>query len=217
MRLVDLSHPFDPEIEARKAHAELTIRTVKTVAANGVSGLEVTFGTHIGTHVDAPSHLVEGGASVDRLPLDTFYGTAVVLDVAEGPNGGVDRADLEAARPEVRKGDIVIIRTGWGDRLTDPTYPTHHPYLTTDGAEWLVDRGVRMVGMDVQSVDLPHSLREKGFRYTSLRVLLEHGIPALHNLRDLEAVAGRRVMLFALPIGFRGVDGAPVRVVAQID
>lgn len=217
MRLLDLSHPFDPALYARKERPELEIRPLKTVAANGVSTLEITFGTHIGTHVDAPCHLVEGGASVDMLPLDTFHGTSVVLDIPKGPNGGVSWADLAAAQPAVARGDIVLIRSGWGDKLTDPTYPTHHPYLTVDGAEWLVATGVRMVGMDVQSVDLPHSLREMGFRYTSLRVLLEHGIPALHNLRGLEAVCGRRITVFALPIGFRGVDGAPVRVVAALD
>lgn len=219
MRLVDLSHPFDPELYIRKQQdrPDLEIRPLKTVAEDGVSTLEITFGSHIGTHVDAPNHLVDGGESVDELPLDVFHGTAVVLDVPKGPNGGIGRADLEAAQPAVRAGDIVLIRTGWGDRLTDPTYASHHPFLTIDGAEWLVARGVRMVGIDVQSVDLPHSLREQGFRYTSLRILLEHRIPALHNLRDLEAVCGRRVTVFALPIGFRRADGAPARVVAQVD
>lgn len=219
MRLVDLSHPFDPALHAPKGdpHPLLEIRQLKTVETHGVSTQEITFGSHLGTHLDPPSHLVPGGTPVHALRLETFYGSAIVLDVPKGPNGAVGAEDLRGAGPRIRASDIVLIRTGWDDKVSDPRYPTHHPYLTVDGAEMLVAENVRMVGIDVQSVDLPHSLRDASFRYTSLRVLLEHGIPVLHNLRGLGAIAGRRVTVSAFPIGFQGADGAPVRVVAVVD
>ena len=220
MRLIDLSHPFDPKLYPRKPNdksAPLEIRTVKTAEEHGVSMREIAFGNHIGTHLDAPLHLVMGGESVDQLPLDTFWGPAVVLDIPKGPNGGVGPDDLEAAEPSIEHGDIVVICSGWSQKLTEPEYASHHPYLTDDGARWLVAQGVKMVGMDVQSVDLPHSLRPAGFAYTSLRTLLENRVPALLNLTNLEPVLGHRVTLFALPIGFTGADGAPARVVAEVD
>jgi len=223
MKLVDLSHPFDPALhaakagEAKAAQVDLEIRRMRTVEEHGVNTLQITFGNHIGTHLDAPLHLIGGGRSVDELPLELFYGTTVVLDIQKGPNGAVSRGDLEAAQPAIRENDIVLVCTGWGDKLAAPNYASHHPYLTIDGAQWLAERRVRMVGMDVQSVDLPHSLRTAGFRYTSLRVLLEHGIPAIHNLTRLEAVAGRRVTLSCFPINFRGADGSPARVVAHVE
>lgn len=219
MKLVDLSHPFDPVLYPAKygEPAPLEIRAIRTIEANGVNTRDITFNDHIGTHVDAPLHLVPGGRSVDQLPLDAFYGTAVVLDIPKGPNGGVTVEDLAAAQPKIERGDIVVICSGWGRKLTEPDYGTHHPYLTDDGARWLVAKGVRMVGMDVQSIDLPHSLREKGFRYTSLRTVLEGGIPALMNLTNLEPVLRTRVTLFALPIAFTGSEGAPARVVAILD
>lgn len=219
MKVVDLSHPFDPALYPAK-HGEpppLEIRAVRTIEANGVNTREISFNDHIGTHVDAPLHLVPGGKSIDQLPLDAFYGTAVVLDIPKGPNGGVTAPDLEAARPKIERGDIVVICSGWGRKLAEPDYASHHPYVTDEGARWLVDRGVRMVGMDVQSIDLPHSMREKGFRYTSLRTVLEAGIPALMNLTNLEPVLSKRVTLFALPIAFAGSEGAPARVVAMLD
>jgi len=215
MKLLDLSHPFDASAHGGKM--ELEIRTVRTVEEHGVNTRQITFGNHIGTHVDAPLHLIAAGASIDQLPLEVFYGPAVVLDIQKGPNGAIGRAELEHAAPRVEKGDIVVIYTGWGNKLTSSDYASHHPYLTEDGADWLVSKGVRMVGMDVQSVDLPHSLRDKDFKYTSLRVLLKNGIPAIHNLTNLQAIRGRRVVLLSLPINFRGVDGSPARVVAQLD
>jgi arylformamidase len=217
MKLLDLSHAFDPEGPVNKKKNELEIRTLKTVEANGVNTREIQFNNHIGTHLDAPLHLIAAGASVDKVPFDTFYGSAVVLDIPCGQNGAVGKAEMEKAKPEVEKGDIVVIYTGWGNKIGNSDYASHHPYLTEDGAHWLAERGAKMVGMDVQSVDLPHSLRQKDFRYTSLRILLSKGIPAIHNVTNLESIRGKRVNLFALPINFHGADGAPARVVAQID
>lgn len=218
MKLIDLSHPYDPALFPTKHDSpSLEIRKVRTVEANGVNTCLITFDDHIGTHVDSPLHLVAEGSSVDEMPLDRFYGTAVVLDIPKGPNEAVTEEDLERARPAIEQGDIVVIRCGWGDRLSRPEYASHHPYLTEGAASWLVKRRVRLVGMDVQSVDLPHSLRQSGFRYTSLRVLLENGIPAILNLKHLEQLVGRRVTIFALPINFRGAEGAPARVVALVD
>jgi arylformamidase len=227
MDLVDLSHPFDAgefvrsdDDEKKRPHGPqmfLEVRRLHTVEHNGVNTLQISFGNHLGTHVDAPLHLIAGGKSIDQLPLDTYCGSAVVLDLPKGPNGGVGGEDLSAARPVVKAGDIVLIHTGWGDKINAQNYASHHPFLTEGGAHWLVEKRVSMVGMDVQSVDLPHSLREKGFAYTSLRTLLRNGIPAIHNLTNLDRVAGRRVKLFSFPINFKGVDGAPARVVAQLD
>ncbi len=220
MKLVDLSHPFDPRLFPARPTAPgvtLEIRRRRTIERDGVNACEIAFDGHVGTHIDAPRHLDEAGSAIDELPLEALYGPGVVLDLPRGPNGAVTAADLASATPPVGSGDIVLIRTGWARRLSEPAYASHHPYLGEDAATWLAERRARLVGMDVQSVDLPHSLRAPGFRYTSLRTLLEHGIPVALNLTNLEAVAGRRVTVLALPIAFTGADGSPARVVALID
>jgi len=217
--LVDLSYPFDPGLFPNQPGkpVNLEIRPINTLECSGVNTLEITLGNHIGTHIDAPLHLIDGGDSIDRLPLETFYGPAVVVDVPKGLNEAIEPGDLESAEPSVGAGDIALICTGWGGRVTEAAYASHHPYLTEAAAAWLVARDVRMVGIDVQSVDLPHSLRPQGFRYTSLRVLLTHGIPVVHSLTRLEEIRGRRVTLICMPIIFRGADGVPVRAVAHVD
>lgn len=222
MKLVDLSQPFYPGMYRTRdfeKHPELDveIKTVQTVKEAGTNMLRISFGNHMGTHLDSPMHVVSGGVSIDQLPLETFYGTSVVLSIPKGPDEGISRVELISAQPAVKKGDIVLLHTGWGTKFTSPDYPSHHPYLTPEGATWLVEKGVRMVGIDVSSVDLPHSMRKEGFKHTTLRILLENQTPVIHNLTNLESISSRRVMVFALPIKFRDVDGSPARVVAQVD
>lgn len=216
MTLIDLSHPFDPDLYRDRGPSGLRLERLKTVEHDGVNTMHIGLGNHIGTHIDAPLHLIEKGAAVDELPLDTYCGTAAVLELRRERNEGVTAEDLADAEPTVERGDIVVIHSGWGDKAGTPEYASHHPFLTDDAARWLVQAGVCLVAMDVQSVDLPHSLRPPGFRYTSLRTLLAAGIPVAHSLTNLELVGGRRVQFFCLPINFRGADGAPVRVVAKL-
>ncbi len=219
MKLVDLSLTMYTGMYRVESHPELDleIKQARTVEGGGSNVLRICFGNHIGTHVDGPKHLIAGGESIDELPLESFYGTGVVLNLPKGPDQGISPADLAAARPAVKKGDIVLLCTGWGAKSGTPDYPLHHAYLTEDGAKWLIDEGVRMVGIDAPSHDLPHSLRKADFKYTTLFTLLKHRVLVIHNLVNLETVAARRLNIMAIPIKFRGVDGSPARVVAQID
>ena len=207
---VALSMPFDPDLYG-------ALKLTVTHAADGTrsGGMLFEFGNHIGTHLDAPSHLVPGAASIDQLPIDQFVGSGAVLHLPRGPNEAVTPDDLERTKMVEEIGDIVFIGTGWDAWFGKPEYASHHPYLSEDAARWLIDRKVRMVGMDVQSVDLGHSLRREGFTYTSLRLLLEAGIPVLHGLANLDKIGNRRCELTAAPICFVGADGAPTRAFAR--
>ena len=220
MAIIDLSQPFDAAHQS-PSHgndpAALRVEPLKTVERDGLNSLRITFGNHLGTHVDAPLHLINGGASVDELPVEAYCGSAVVVAIPKQENEGVTVADLVNATPPIAVGDIVVICTGWGKRAGTLEYASHHPFLTDEAARWLVDTRARLVAIDVQSVDLPHSMRPAGFRYTSLRTLLSAGIPVLHSLANVESVSGRRVQLFCAPINFTGADGTPARVVAQVE
>ncbi|GAA3942855.1 cyclase family protein [Microbacterium soli] len=208
--VIDLSLPFDPDV-----YPSLDLTVTHEADGTRPGGMEFRLGNHIGTHLDAPSHLVPGAATIDQLPLELFVGEGVVLDLPRGENEAVTASDLEGTDMVRAGGDIVFVGTGWDARVGQPEYASHHPYLSEDAAHWLVEHEVRMVGMDVQSVDLGHSLRAEGFRYTSLRILLEAGIPVLHSIARLGEVGTRRCMLAAAPIGFLGADGAPARAYAQ--
>ncbi|MFC2066430.1 cyclase family protein [Chloroflexota bacterium] len=217
MKLVDLTRPFVAGGMHPKPQMDIEMTAVRTIEKDGMNILRICFGNHIGTHLDGPKHIIPGGKSLDELPLESFYGTGVVLDLRRGPNEAITARDLESAKPTIEKGDVVLLNTGWSAKFGTTDYRQNHPYLGVDAAAWLVEKNVRMVGIDTTSLDLPHSLRKEGFTHGALRTLLENSIPAIHNLTNLEAVVGKRAIIMALPIKFSGSDGSPARVVAQVD
>jgi kynurenine formamidase len=187
-------YPGDPEFSARPHPVE------------GCGPCRVTalsLGTHTGTHVDAPAHVVPDGPTVDELPLELFAGPAVVLDVRGFPAVG---PDLLGAAAGAR---IVLLRTGWDEQAGTPA-EFEHPHLTPAAARFLRSSGVRTVGIDAASVDGPGTL-------AAHRVLLgdraDPGV-VVENLRGLGELPGR-VEFAAFAWALTRGDGSPVRAVAR--
>lgn len=176
-----------------------TLRDVPE-ASSAVS--RVTFGTHTGTHVDAPRHVVPDGAGADRVPLDRLVGPAHVLDLS-ALDPVITRADL-AART-VRHGHIVLLKTR--NSGEDPSV-FHEDFVACDAsaAAYLVERGAAAVGIDGPSI--------KKFRVKdeTHQLLLRAGIPIIEGL-DLSHVAAGDFFCVCLPLPLDGADGAPARAV----
>ena len=171
---------------------------------------------HSGTHVDAPLHVLAGTASIDRLPLDRFAGPGCVLSLTKAPGEDVDAADLEsAAAGQVRRGDIVLLHTGWDRHWNAPAY-FDYPSLTMDAADWLLEHGVRLVGMDMLSPDLPFQRRPPDHGLPVHKRLLGNDVLIAENLTGLAPLAGRRVQVWAVPIKVIEGDGAPARIFAEV-
>lgn len=165
---------------------------------------ELTLSAHAGTHVDAPYHFLRDGRTVDGLPVDAYSGPAAVLDL-RGVGEAVTARDL--ADGEVRRGDVVLLRTRNSDRLGEPTFFEDYVYLREDGARLLVDRGAKAVGIDSLSVE--------GFRVEGApthRTLLGAGVGIVEGL-DLSHVGEGRYTFLCFPLRVVGGDGAPARAV----
>jgi len=163
----------------------------------------VSASIHTGTHVDAPFHFDDAGATADALGLDPFLGPARVVDVR--------------GRPLIRRGDLdgfvlagtprLLLRTGgWEDHSR---FPESIPVVDADVPDYLRDRGVILLGLDVPSVD-----------HLDSKILPIHhalgssGIAILEGL-DLTAVPPGVYELIALPLKLVGADGAPVRAILR--
>jgi len=157
---------------------------------------------HCGTHVDAPSHFLEGAAGIETVPLDALVGPAVVVD-ATGVTGHIDAAAVTAMQPPPGT-DRMLFRTS-NSRLWDrPRFTEDFVAMTPDGAQALVDRGVRLVGIDYLSIapyEEPAPTHE---------VLLRAGVVIVETL-DLRAAAPGAYHLICLPLLVPGADGAPAR------
>ncbi|HZR99335.1 MAG TPA: cyclase family protein [Chloroflexota bacterium] len=172
---------------------------------------------HSGTHVDAPVHVIDGLASIDSFAPDRFVGPGVVLPLAKGARGSIDAADLEAAsRGLVRAGDMVLLHTGWDAYYGQQAYLDDYPSLTLDAADWLLDHGVRLLGLDLLSPDLPPVRRAPDAQLVVHQRLLGNDVLIAENLTGLAPLAGRRVRVSALPIKVAAGDGAPARITAEL-
>lgn len=210
MRLVDLSQPVAPGMPVFPGDPQVAAEAVLEVARDGCAVTAWRLGSHSGTHVDAPSHVVPGGPDLDALDFGLFTGPAVVVDVrGAGPGERLGWQRFSGAAGSVGPGVVVLVRTGWDARWGAASY-AEHPWLDVEVAERLVDAGVRTLGIDALSPDATGS--------TDLAVhhaVLGAGGVLAENLRGLGAVQAMvepRVAL--LPLRLAGGDGAPVRAVA---
>ncbi len=206
-------------------------------ARTGASGIIVT-PEHSGTHIDALSHQAEnltlhGGIHVDegvqtsvgfrRLGIETMapiVARGVLIDVPSEEGHAITAEDLERAnRSEIRAGDVVLVRTGWGKYWSEPERYLKAPGVTAGGSRWLIERKVGAVGADNVAFDELSSTPDPELGVTlpgHILLLVRAGIPIIENLNLEElAAAGVHEFLFVcLPLKMRGATGSPVRPIA---
>jgi kynurenine formamidase len=194
-----------PEIERLSEQSETSLQVSN-----------VSFATHIGTHVDAACHAVADGKSVEAYDVNRFVTTAVVVEVEVDALGGIPASALEPAEDALARDDVdaVIIRTGWESLIDDDEY-YDHPYFTQELADWLVEHGVNWVGMDVLTPDKPSPLREDGFDYPIHTTLLENDVLIVENMTNIGSLEADLLEVAALPTPIVGADGAPMRIAAK--
>ncbi|HSW46735.1 MAG TPA: cyclase family protein [Phycisphaerae bacterium] len=203
---IDISRPLRPGMLHWPGDRGFELRVVERIGGPGACNLsEIHTSAHIGTHVDAPRHVIEGGQDVAALPLGRLCGPATLIELAA--EGGIAAADL--ARAGIPRGDRVLIRTA-NSRLWDlPRFSEQYVFLAEEAGRWLVDREVPLVGIDYLSVD-----RYEAADHPVHRLLLGAGVVVLEGLA-LDGVGPGRYELVTLPLKIEGGDGAPARVVLR--
>ena len=177
---------------------------------------------HAFTHMDAQSHIMEGGPTTDDIPLERVVGPCAVVDLsAATPNAPIEADRVVAAGGHIEKGDIVLLKTCW-ERMHDPATPefwTEAPYMTREGAQWLLEREIKAIGFDFPQ-DYPIRLLLKGEErrpfdeHVTHDILLRNGVTMIEYLSNTAQLAGPRTYLCALPLKIPASDGAPARVIA---
>lgn len=214
-RIVDLSVPLRSGMTVFPGDPEVEIATALTIERDLVNVLRVHMGSQTGTHVDAPFHVVTGGARLDQLPLERFLGPAVVADVRHlGADAPIGWDDLGGARDALRPGAVLLVHTGWSTRFDDYARYRAHPWFRPETMERVVGAGVLTVGVDALNVDAtPEDLAD--IRFDAHHPILGAGGVIVENLTNLDAV-GRLAepIVSVLPLHLPGADGGPVRAVA---
>jgi arylformamidase len=182
------------------------VRPIKRIGVDGEAAQVslLTLGTHTGTHIDAPSHFIPGGAAIEALPLDALVGPCRVVEVGAGPL--IEPADLEPGAVGARR---LLLKTASGDLWSDPGFRRDFVALSPSAAAWLTAQRMLLVGIDYLSVD-PYDADPAAAHLT----LLGAGVVVLEGL-DLRDVSPGEYDLAALPLKLAGADGAPARVVLR--
>lgn len=165
---------------------------------------EIHLGVHLGTHVDAPAHFIDGGMTVDKIPVHIFLGEVYVLDLSS-IDGPVTREILKTkAIPENAK---IFIKTQNSNLLNSPEYAANHVYLESDAANYLVERKTQLLGFDYYNID-----STKIQTLDAHMVMAKAKIPVIVAV-DMSNITEGRYAFSALPLSLNELEASPVRVV----
>ena len=246
LEFYELSHPWGMYTPIFPGYEEIKLERITTHAKQGVMTHKIITIFHTSTHVNAPLHLVPGREAVGELALQRFFGSGVVLSIPKAKWEVIEPRDLEAAMPAVLADDIVLINTGWHHKYSDSKeYFGYAPGLSKSAATWLVDKDVKLVGIDTATVDHPLATslgpHRNGPQIKYLlpeyrqatgrdaiadfpewnpahRALLAAGIPTVENVgADLDLVAGKRCTFQGFPWKWLEGDACVIRLVAMLD
>jgi len=206
MAFIDISLPIREEMIVYEGDPGVSLSSAMALERGDPANVTMlSFGSHTGTHLDAPLHFIAGAASVDVLPLDVLIGPALVAEV--DTERTIDRAHLE--RLALDGHTRVLLKTRNSALWDRPGFAREYAALSEDGAAYVLERGIKLVGVDYLSIE---GFGADGHRVH--RTLLGAGVVILEGL-DFRKVTPGAYELICLPLRIAGGDGSPCRAVLR--
>jgi kynurenine formamidase len=209
MKIIDLTHTIQHGMPFYPGTLPPRLERVFTIDDNGFAETRLDILSHIGTHMDAPAHLLAGAKTLDMYLPDAFIGKCRVIKIPCEPDYIIDSAFLHEHEKALRGTDFILFNTGWDKHWGSEHYFAAYPTLAPEAAEWLCSLPIKGVGIDAISFDPADSLA-----YPVHRFLLGKGILLAENLTNLQSIEKQDFMIAMLPLKFEGADGAPARIMA---
>jgi len=218
-RIVDLTMPLHEGMQTFPTHWHPFVE-ITQLGRHGIENREtrkLVLGTHTGTHIDAPRHFVVDGITVDEIPLEQINGPARLLDFSgvEGRSGVTVDMIREAAKGA--SVERILIRFDGCRRLGTMDYYTEQPWLTEEAAQWLVDKGCRLIGLDVAMPDNPKNGKNSDNDSPNHKIFLGSGTIILEYMVNLAEIQSDTFELIVAPLKIQDGDGAPVRCFAIVE
>jgi arylformamidase len=207
MRILDISVPISPTLPVWPGDSAIVLEQFRAISKGDSStDSRLACSVHAGTHVDAPAHFIENGATVEQLPLDVLIGKATVV---ERLNDNIITPEIIEAQTLSAETERLLFKTKNSALWTDPAHQFNPDFvaLSAESARWIVNQGIKLVGIDYLSIQM-----FKDIEPMTHRILLEAGIIILEGL-NLQEVSPGEYQLFCLPLKLAGSEGAPARAV----
>ncbi|HEX8966190.1 MAG TPA: cyclase family protein [Patescibacteria group bacterium] len=199
--LLDLTIPLDSKTPIYPGDPQVIIDQGAFLDKDQFVMHKLALGTHTGTHIDAPMHMLKGGKTLDEMPLETFFGKGVCIDVSA--NYSIDTLE----KYTIEKNDIVLLYTGWEEKRNTSEYFEKFPPISVAVCNYLIEKGVKLIGTDSPSAD--------DIPFTSHKLLLQNNILIIEALINIKQLIGKKFTITALPLRL-ALDGSPIRVIADV-
>lgn len=200
---IDLTHTFTSDMPVFPGDPAPELVKIADVSKDGFLDHKLTTAMHVGTHMDAPAHMLLGGKYLHEYPAEKFFGRGVIID-ARGKTSA--DADLLSSA-DIKKGNIVLVCFGWSSEFGRDEYYQNYPEVALSFAQKLAELGVSIIGLDTPSPDrAPYNIH---------KILFKNDILIIENLANLEKLIDKNFEIISLPAKFQA-DAAPCRVVANV-
>lgn len=215
--LLDLTHLLEEGVVTAPLswHPPFHSEQLGRVDVEGSMTHKITFGTHVGTHIDSPAHMIANGKpTVENIPLDILIGQAKVFQIPKKSGEMIEEADIRNIAGLIERKDMVLIHTGADVNWNRPEFFNNYPTFSKEAAELLVHEGVSLVGMDTPSPDKTGVPKDDPERNIIHKIFLNAGVYIVEGLENLGKIPCTQVEAIMLPLKIKGADGCPVRAVA---
>lgn len=212
MKIVDLTYTIEEGMITFGAHWHpvVSIKQLGRINVEGRESREVTFGTHTGTHVDAPLHFINSGTSIDQIPLDSLVGPIQIIDYSHlKENDQVTKEMLE----KITITEKMLFKFGWGKYWNNKKFYHDYPYFTRDAAEYLISKNVKLLAYDTPSPDNSRTVLGSQNDSEIHKIFLQNSVVLVEYLANLDKITdyiGWTIVV--TPLKIRGADGSPARV-----
>jgi kynurenine formamidase len=211
IEVVDLSHSIGPAMPVWPGTPGPEFLKLSSVADDGYAEQSIRMSSHTGTHLDAPAHIIDGGASLDSFDPGSFFGRGACVGVPVAADGVISRELLAPLAESLGTIDFLLLHTGWSRFWGGPAYDRGYPVLDSGAADLLCSLTLKGIGIDAPSFDLPES-RD----YPVHLRLLSAGVLLVENMTDLHLLPSYGFLLSVFPLRITGAEACPVRAVAML-
>ena len=208
-KIVDLTMPIKNSMQIYPGDPKPDIRPAANLDTDSFNLHYINIGSHTGTHVDSPYHLLRSGQRINQCDLSLFTGRGVVINVTgKGEKEPIEMKDVESYLERLRPGIIVLFHTGWPIYSGEEKY-FRNPYVKVEVVEEMIHRGIRSFFIDTSNIDSAGDMT-----FPAHRAIFEISGVIGENLTNIEGIDFENPWIVAFPLKIIGCDGSPVRCVA---
>ena len=207
MNIVDLTHYINKTMTVYPGTEKPKIKKANTLEKDGFRESKLTMYSHVGTHIDAPAHMLEKSSYLDELHISHFIGRATILDFTSKLK--IELKDIKLYEEEIKNSEFIIIKTGWEKYWGEDKYFKGFPTMDEECVNWISKFNLKGIGVDAISIDSVDSEE-----FIVHKTILSKNIISIENLCNLDSVKSKYFTLSVLPLKLSEADGSPVRAIA---